>query len=217
MPGQAHAHARVAKGLDNHIHKRRAGSRQGPSPRRAISPPPPRPCPPPPEVYPPVRRPLEWPVRPGNIRRPLRLSGRECWASPAPAALFRPPSLPVAPVARPRRSRPPAAAAGILPANGPATAAIYCGLTARNSTSDLSATATLSSHAWPARGLSEFCPRGFAGSAASRFAPFVSPARTNPCPSAVAIFPAPINPIRCFNITQPPIRKGLYVNLSHNN
>ena len=92
--------------------------------------------------------------------------------------------------------------ASSLPRNSAATWAICCGLTARISTSASAATAALSVVVRPPVAWAKRSRASAAGSAASRFLPSTRPERTNPCPSAVAICPAPIIPIRSLNMAR---------------
>ena len=86
------------------------------------------------------------------------------------------------------------------PRNSAMTRSICCGLTARKSTSDSATTSAFCIVARPPVAAVKRSRASGRGSAASRPLAATNPARTNPCPRAVAICPAPIKPMDFVNI-----------------
>ena len=92
---------------------------------------------------------------------------------------------------------------GKLPRKPAATWGICCGFTARMITSDCAATRALSAVVCAATAWANRCLACSSTSEASSRSAVLSPALIKPFANAVAIWPAPINPIRCCNILVP--------------
>ena len=140
-------------------------------------------------------------ARPGNSRRPRGRPGKACWASRGPAASAAQALGQARPAGRRPRSTRPVGPAVTLPAQLGQDPRHLLRLDGQEE--DVGCAGRL-------RGCRPWCGRRWprrtaagprcSGSAASRFSAATSPARTIPCPSAVAICPAPISPMRFANI-----------------